>query len=373
MDAVTKTEEVHRFELSQFSSSSYIGLVLLNVLLNIVTLTLYRFWGKTAIRRRLWAETSLDGETFEYSGRGMELFIGFLIATFTVFLPIILIFSAAQFFLDPISMSLVILPMYVVIFLLAFAAIFLARRYQLSRTQWRGIRLGMDGSAWGYGFFCLGQVLLTGITLGWWGPTGRQRMARRLWKGARYGDTHFEFGRDQGDTLAGKTYLYFAIGWICMGAAFLLAGSLLAGPLMQLITTAREVDTTDREATGKLGLLFLGIYGGFLALMLVAALAFLPYQAAAMRRTASLVTFGGMRFALRIKALGLLWLMISNVLISVFTFGLLAPLVQIRSWRYIVGRLEAHGSMALAHVTQSAASGPRSGEGLADGLDFSGV
>jgi uncharacterized membrane protein YjgN (DUF898 family) len=370
MDAVTKSDEVHRFELSQFSSSSYIGLVLLNVLLNIVTLTLYRFWGKTAIRRRLWAETSLNGESFEYSGRGMELFVGFLIATFTVFLPIILIFSAAQMFLDPVTMLVVILPMYVVIGLLAFSAIFLTRRYQLSRTQWRGIRLGMDGSPWGFGLFCLGQVLLTFITLGWWGPAARQRVARRLWRSARFGDVSFEFGRDEGETLAGGTYLYYALGWIGSIVAVVLAGQLAAGVFAQLIALSPGGEPPPLP---ELLIMVAGVYAFVFGILFAAALAFLPYQVAAMRRTASLLTFGEMRFALRIKALGFLWLLISNVLIFIFTLGLLAPLTQIRSWRYVVGRLEVHGSMALARVTQSAALGPRSGEGLADGLDFGGV
>lgn len=370
MDAVTRTGEVHRFELTQFSSASYIGLVLLNVLLNIVTLTLYRFWGKTAIRRRLWAETSFGGESFEYSGRGMELFIGFLIATVTVFLPLVLIFSAAQMFLDPATMVLVIAPIYAFIAVLAFAALFLARRYQLSRTQWRGIRLGMDGSPWSFGFFSLGQVLLTVITLGWWGPAGRQRMARRLWRGARYGDVHFEFGRDEGETLAGPTYLYFAAGWIAIIAAFAVLGGLLAGPITQLAAAARDVENVDIRA---LGFMVMALYGGFFAVLLIAVLAFLPYTVASMRRTASLLTFGALRFSLRIKSLGVLWLIVSNILIAVFSLGLLAPLTQIRTWRYIVGRLETHGPMAFAHVTQSAQQGPRSGEGLADGLDFGGV
>jgi uncharacterized membrane protein YjgN (DUF898 family) len=370
MDAVTKADEVHRFELTQFSSASYIGLVLLNVLLNIVTLTLYRFWGKTAIRRRLWAETSLDGESFEYSGRGMELFIGFLIATVTVFLPLVLIFSAAQMFLRPAQLILVILPLYLFIFLLAFGAFFLARRYQLSRTMWRGIRLGMDGSPWSFGFFCLGQIALSAITLGWWGPAARQRVARRLWRGARYGDTHFEFGRDEGEKLAGPTYLYFAFGWIVLVAGFALAGSLLAAEAMRFVTLMQSPAEADKR---ELGMLVLKLYGAFFAVMIVGALAFLPYQTAGMRRTASLLTFGEMRFALHMTSLGFLWLLISNVLISVFSFGLLAPLTQIRSWRYVVRRLEVRGPISLAYVTQSSAQGPRSGEGLADGLDFGGV
>jgi uncharacterized membrane protein YjgN (DUF898 family) len=370
MDAVAKTDEVHRFELTQISSASYAGLVLLNVLLNIVTLTLYRFWGKTAIRRRLWAETSLAGESFEYAGRGMELFIGFLIATVTVFLPIVLTLSAAQIFLAPRELILVLMPIYALIGLLAFVAVFMARRYQLSRTIWRGIRFGMDGSPWAFAFFALGQVLFCVITLGWWAPAARQRIARRLWRGARCGDTAFGFGRDEGERLAGVTYVYFAFGWVAIVAALVAGGVLLAEPFTRFAELMR--DPASAEST-ELGILALGLYGGFWGLILIVALAFLPYQTAGMRRTAALLTFGDTRFALRMNSLGLLWLVISNFLLVVFTLGLLAPLTQIRGWRYVVGRLEAHGPMTLAQVVQSASQGPRSGEGLADGLDFGGV
>src|SRR5215510_789955 len=50
-----------------------------NFLLIIITLTIYRFWGKTNLRRYAWSHTTLQGQRFEYTGRGGELFIGFLI------------------------------------------------------------------------------------------------------------------------------------------------------------------------------------------------------------------------------------------------------------------------------------------------------
>src|SRR5918995_781358 len=48
-----------------------------NLLLNIITLSIYRFWGKTNIRRYAWSHTSLQDQRFEYTGRGGELFVGF--------------------------------------------------------------------------------------------------------------------------------------------------------------------------------------------------------------------------------------------------------------------------------------------------------
>src|SRR4030088_569374 len=48
--------------------------------LELVTVGFYRFWLATDIRRHLWANTHIDGDAAEYTGRGRELLIGFLSA-----------------------------------------------------------------------------------------------------------------------------------------------------------------------------------------------------------------------------------------------------------------------------------------------------
>src|SRR5476651_1247074 len=49
-------------------------------LLLLVTLGIYRFWLATDVRRYLWNNTEIAGETLEYIGTARELLIGFLIA-----------------------------------------------------------------------------------------------------------------------------------------------------------------------------------------------------------------------------------------------------------------------------------------------------
>src|SRR5947199_10188044 len=44
------------------------------------TLGIYRFWLTTDIRRFLWSNTEVGGESFEYTGTARELLLGFLIA-----------------------------------------------------------------------------------------------------------------------------------------------------------------------------------------------------------------------------------------------------------------------------------------------------
>src|ERR1700759_2392624 len=46
----------------------------------IVTLGIYRFWLLTDVRRFLWSNTEIAGETLEYDGLATELLLGFLFA-----------------------------------------------------------------------------------------------------------------------------------------------------------------------------------------------------------------------------------------------------------------------------------------------------
>ncbi len=68
-------------DLSYDGRAGEVGsIALANSLLGLVTLGIYRFWAKTRLRRYLWSHVSMEGDRLEYTGRGIELFIGFLIA-----------------------------------------------------------------------------------------------------------------------------------------------------------------------------------------------------------------------------------------------------------------------------------------------------
>jgi len=56
------------------------GIFLMNLLWTVLTLGIFRFWAITRIRRYLWSRTRFQGERFEYTGTGGELFIGVLLA-----------------------------------------------------------------------------------------------------------------------------------------------------------------------------------------------------------------------------------------------------------------------------------------------------
>ena len=176
------------------SRSSLVKLLIKNFLLTVVTLGIYRFWAKTDVRRYFWQNVRIGGEPIEYVGKATELLIGFLIVL-AILVPLGIAFAGIQAALegDPGAIAIFNLIFYLGVFLLAQIAIFRARRYRLTRTVWRGIRGGQDGSSLRYMALALGYGLLNMVTLGFANPWRRVALNRYAMNSTRFGNRHFTF------------------------------------------------------------------------------------------------------------------------------------------------------------------------------------
>lgn len=198
------------------------GLVVKGTLLSIVTLGIYRFWYKTALRRYYWHNTRLAGDAFEYTGTGKELFIGFLIAL-AIVLPLYFVVTLIGLYggqvAGPVIATLVgsiVMPAVVVILS------FRARRYRLVRTRFRGIRFHQTGTGTAYLLRTLKWLLLTALTLGILFPYLRRALERYKIENTWYGSAQGAFSAPVKPLM--KAWLLF---W---GALFLgLLSSVLIG------------------------------------------------------------------------------------------------------------------------------------------------
>ena len=93
------------------------------------------------------------------------------------------------------------------------------------------------------------------------------------------------------------------------------------------------------------------------------------YQAGTINHFAAHTFYEGATFRGNATAWSLIWLVISNLLIMTLTLGLLAPVAQARSARYMVERLSIDGAVPLAEIAQRAEDPMRRGEGLAQVFD----
>lgn len=141
------------------------GIVVKGFLLSLITFSIYRFWYITNLRRFFWSRTVVAGSPAEYLGTGKELFLGFLVAL-AVLVPIyILLFVIGL--LSPVLAALAAPISFIALFVLGQYALFRGRRYRASRTRWRGIRLGQDGSGFAYAglasLWWLGTIVSLGL------------------------------------------------------------------------------------------------------------------------------------------------------------------------------------------------------------------
>lgn len=346
-------------------SSRFLGLSVKNGLLNIITLTLYRFWGKTEVRHRVWKGVRLNGEAFEYTGRGVELFIGFLLAAVVLGVPFLAVVFAVQFGAH--WMVLFLVPMYIALPWLWGFGVFTAFRYMASRTTWRGIRFRLKGSATNYGWLFLFIGILDGITLGWFRPAGERMLAERIWDEVYFGDRRLRFrmARSQREGVYGA----YAIGWFGTGVGVIVA-------MFVFVAFAMSTGAFEPSADGSAsepGIAFtLGIYAVMLVLSPFALLIWAPYSAALLRSIAAGVGVDNANFRLEVRALSLWWLTVSNLFLLLITLGFLMPWVQARTARYLIQRLKSDGTARL-HLAKQAERGPGSGEGLADAFGFSAI
>lgn len=336
---------------------SFVGISLKNGLLNILTLTLYRFWGRTEVRKRIWSSTYLNDEAFEYTGRGMELFIGFLIAT-GLTLVFLLVVVGVQF-LGPLG-GLLLLPIYVGLGAVIGFAIFAATRYQASRTAWRGVRFQLTGSAVDYGLAFLGRGLLSLVTFGWYWPAAELRNAAPLWSGLRFGDRAFAF--DLNEARKENIYGPYVLAWI--GGLFAYAVIVVA--VLGMAGAAEEDPNAVPEA-GAIALFYLALLVASFVMILAGA----AYRAAILRAVVRGIRFDGVRPKLDIRATGIIRLLLGNAVLLIFSLGFLTPMAQARTVRFVINRLTLAGQVDLDSVNQSPDTCLRQGEGLADAFDIS--
>lgn len=256
-------------------------LLLKNLLLTVLTLGIYRFWAKTALRRHFWRSVKVDRRPFEYVGRGGELLVGFLVGV-AVLAPLGAIQAGSQWLLadDPLVLDLVQAALLAALYALGHVARFQARRYRLSRTSWRGVRAGQDGSTWAY----LGRALLWGLvglaTLGLSVPWGSTALQRYRTNATRFGDRRFAFAGGAGPLVA-----HWLLTW---GAGLVAAGALAAAAVQAGPAVANPAAMAVAASVAAFALL-------------VAAVAYIAYRTAMFRHFTRCTAFDGVRFESRAR------------------------------------------------------------------------
>ena len=391
-----------------------------NLFMGIITLTVWHFWGKTNVRKHIWSCIHINGEPLEYTGRGGELFRGFLLVFVVFILPLLLLSGWLSISRGPDDQGIKVLNLvfFAAGYLLGGFALYKARNYQLSRTNWRGIRGNMAGSAGLYSLTYFGNILAKWFSLGWATPVMNVVMSEQMIGDMRFGDSAFKFkGR------AAALYPTYALCWFM--TLFLVMGgfALFAYEVVQWFSSGgiekafEHIFKTPDSAKPTIeefqlvGFIFLGIVGLMLAYVLIIPALWAIYSAKEMRTLANYTRFDGAQFQLNATAGSVIWLAVGNLLIIVLAIALAGgiifgtvfltiwmefdkstavailigvivlfvyqgvwaltrPIIIQRNISFIFRRLTLDGAVDLNRIRQSISARPTRGEGLADAFDL---
>jgi uncharacterized membrane protein YjgN (DUF898 family) len=347
-------------------------LTVVNFLLSIVTFSIYRFWAKTNVRRHIWSCIHINGEPLEYTGSGKELFMGALFVFLFLVLPVVLAGAAIGLVYGPESPLLMVLQMVVLMGVYVFwgYAVYKARKYQLSRTQWRGIRGTLVGSAFTYSLLYFGSLMAKGMSLGWATPVMNTVLQEQITNDMRFGDAAFKFkGR------AGPLYPTYAICWVLTLVGGILAIVFVSGLAAGSQALQDFFGTSSGMADPDTVAIFVGL--SIIAFILVTAL-IIPmlwsiYIAKELRTFANYTRFDGAPFTLDATAGSVIGLAVINILILILTLGIGWPYINQRTVKFLVDRISLEGLIDVDRIRQSQVPLDKRGEGLADAFDVGGL
>lgn len=325
-------------------------------LLTIITAGIYRFWGKTNIRRYLWSRVSIVGNRLEYTGTGKELFLGFLIVLAVLF-PYGVAVGLLQFAAGTNVALVAVIEMsqyLIILYLIGFAR-FRARLYRLSRTLLRGVRFGQSGSSGKFALKWMGYLILTFISLGIARPWGDVAIHRYLMTNSWFGGQRFDYEGKARDML--KTWIIclvlmlptlgLSLVWYAAyKTRYLIGGTSFQNLKLSLLIEFKDLIKIYLTAIAAFLLVVIGV--GVISALLFSLFVSAPDVIASATPLAFFLTV----------------LVFGSAISLVF---LTHPMLKL-----IADRFSADGEIDFEKILQSAQEKPGTGEGLADALDVGG-
>jgi len=369
------------------SGSEYFRIWIVNLLLSIVTLSLYRPWAKVRRLRYFYANTLVDGHALDFHGNPWKMLRGYLLVG-----ALLVCYSLAGHF----SKGAAVVA--VVIFAVVFPALLRASmQFRLANTSWRGLRFRFSGSLGGayramlplfvptllfailgmemtdplhppaWYFKAIGLVFLLAVVLAplvWWNFK-------------RYQHDHYGLGQWQTKLTIGPGSMYGltfkVIGVMLLSGIAVFALAMIVGVVAAVVIGAGA--GFDKEAfmrnRGMMTVVF-GLLG--LAFYFFALIVPVPY---AMSRSQNLIwrntRCDEARFDSKLRFGALTGLTVRNWLLMVLTLGLYFPFAAVSFYRMRVESVTPQLSGDIDRLqAQAAAAGDASGDAAGDffGIDI---
>jgi uncharacterized membrane protein YjgN (DUF898 family) len=349
-------------------------LIMRGALLELVTLGFYRFWLATDMRRHLWSHTSVDGDAPEYTGTAKELLLGFLFAL-AILVPIYLAYFLVGLEAER-WQAFASIPLVLFFYLFAQFAIYRARRYRLTRTVWRGVRLWMTGSGWDYAWRAGLWSLWVGLTLGLALPWRQAALERFKMRNSFYGDLPGRFDATGSELFKRGWWLWlltWLVGWLLIPLPFIYA-AFKAMEWRWWVGGIRfgEVRFESDMRNGALIGLYWKVIGWSLLLLLAMSVWFSIVFGIALAITGASPS-NGEQMALAFQHPVVLVALGLGYVASALALGVVIRMYLVRDmWQRVASSAVVHNLAAADNVAAQGQLAGALGEGLSDGLDIGG-
>ncbi len=289
------------------NAKEFFGIWIVNVLLSIVTLGIYSAWAKVRTKKYFYQNTYVAGRNFDYHATGKSILIGRLIVVAGL-----VIYSIVSALVPPVGFLLALGLFISFPYLIYRSACFNARN-----SSWSNVRFNFIGEVGQAYKVYMGLPILVALTLYTTFPFLSRATQRFGIGGHTLGNTRFEF-----DSPIGPFYKAFIVATLFFVGGF-------AGFFAFAFGSAQTaVDPAD-IAIGYLILLPAFVIGGVI------------YQAMIRNHVYAHTKLGKHGFKSTITVGGLLALILTNVLITVCSLGLLLPWAQVRLHQYMADNTQA--------------------------------
>ena len=308
--------------LNQFkfrgTGSEYFGIWIVNILLTILTIGIYSAWAKVRRNRYFYGNLELMGSRFDYHARGSQIFRGRLI----VFVFFLFINTASNIF-PPLAAFSTLFILIALPFLVAKGLKFATRV-----TSYRNVRFNFVGTAGGaFKAVILGPILAF-VTLGLLAPVSTRWFARYLFNNLRYGDRPFA-------SEPPLRPLYKAL--ILPMIVFVVGAGMVGFMIFYLVRMSGNTVTGAEVGTDEFKAIIGMIIGSSVFVsFIILSLASLFYRAMVRIIVLSSTVFDEKHpLSSTMSAWRYIWVVISNLIVSMLTLGLARPWAACRYMRLI--------------------------------------
>ena len=342
------------------SGGQFFKIWIVNILLTILTVYIYSAWAKVRTKRYFYGHTVLDGSSFEYHARPLQILLSRLVA-------------AALFVAVTVGSALhpaVPVVATIVLFLIIPWAIWRSAKFNMRMSSYRNVRFGFDGSVWPlylyqfvlplfvYALFFVGIYIGMSMNVTNSFVAGGFVLIALLLnmlisafthnKLSSYFLNHYLYGKSrfEGNLSLGSFFMTYALATVAGLVTLIALAAILYffsvpdgmsfGTWMESIGEVFGEDSSD-ESKRAIGALIFKLVFVFYAYIFIVGFYVAALISARVRNHvfAQAMLDDKVAFESTVSVIGLWWIMFSNLLLIIISFGVARPFTQVRMARYM--------------------------------------